>query len=170
MRNVFAIPDDLEQLARLDTYPGVSLEETRPLREFFRRHARENFDQVRFNVRVGVGELAPDEPDQAKRRAIEQGTRLRMDVVGWKAPDVATLIESKAQLANDGVWQLLGYRDAYVSDHPTENVRLVLVAEGATTTALNLATSYGIAVFLYDWPAGTIDVLAPATEETRDGV
>jgi hypothetical protein len=170
VRNVFTIPDDLEQLARLDAYPGVSMEETRPLREFFRRHALENFTEVRFNVRVGAGESAGDEPDQAKRRAIEQGTRLRMDAVGFRAPDVATLIEAKAQLANDGVWQLLGYRDAYVSDHPTENVRLVLVAEGASTTALSLARNYGIAVFLYEWPAGTIDVLAPAVSERADGV
>jgi hypothetical protein len=46
----------------------------------------------------------------------------------------------------------------------------VLVAEGASSTALTLARGYGIAVFLYEWPAATIDVLAPATEETVDGV
>lgn len=170
MRNVFTIPVDLEQLARLDTYPGVSMEETRPLREFFRRHAAENFNEVRFNVRVGVGESAGDEPDQAKRRAIEQGTRMRMDAVGWKAPSTATLLESKAQLANDGVWQLLGYRDAYRTDHPDHTTRLVIVAEGGSSTALKLAATYGIAVFLYTFPPATIDVLAPATEETTSGV
>lgn len=170
MRNVFTIPVDLEQLARLDTYPGVSMEETRPLREFFRRHAAENFGEVRFNVRVGVGESAHDGADPALKRAIEEGTRMRMDALGWRAPNVATLLEAKVQLANDGVWQLLGYRDAYKIEFPDHEIRLVLVAEGASSTALALARGYGIAVFLYTFPPATIDVLAPATEETTSGV
>lgn len=170
MRNVFTIPEDLEQLARLDAYPGVSPEESRPLREFIRRYAANHFTEVRFNVRTGVGESAGDEPDDAKRRAIEQGTRMRMDCVGWRGPNESTLIEAKVSLANDGVWQLLGYRDAYLIEHPNETLRLVLVAEQATSTAENLAESYGIGVYLYTWPADTIDVTAPGTEGNTSGV
>lgn len=170
MRNVFTIPDDLEQLARLDAYPGVSPEESRPLREFIRRYALNHFTEVRFNVRVGVGEGAPDETDVAKKRAIEEGTRMRIDALGWRGPNEATLIEAKEQLANDGVWQLLGYRDAYVLEHPNDTVRLVLVAERATSTAINLAQTNGIGIYLYSFPADTIDVTAQGTEVTGNGV
>lgn len=170
MRNTFTIPEDLEQLARLDAYPGVSPEESRPLREFLRRYAPDHFTEVRFNVRVGVGDTAPPDADAALARAVEQGTRMRMDCVGWRGPYEATLIEAKVSLANDGVWQLLGYRDAYVIERPDDTLRLVLVAEQATSTAIKLAQSNGIGLYLYSFPADTIDVTAPGTEVPTDGV
>jgi len=170
MRNIFTIPADLEQLARLHAYPGVSPEETRPLREWIKRYAGQHFTEIRFNVRLGVGELAPDEPDQAKRRAIEQGTRMRCDAMGWRPPNEATLIEAKVTLENAGVWQLLGYRDAYVDEFPGHVLRLVIVAEGATPTAQKLALSSGIGLYFYRFPEGTVDVTASATEASTDGV
>lgn len=170
MRKVFDIPVDLEQLARLSTYPGVSPEETRPLREFVKRYAARWFDQVRFDVRVGVGELAPDQPDQAKRRAVEEGTRMRVDALGWRAPNEATIIEAKVALENAGVWQLLGYRDAYVAEFPDHKVRLVMVAEDATATARNLCANSGIGLYLYRFPRNTIDIGAPAREDSSSGV
>lgn len=170
MRKVFSIPVDLEQLARLSAYPGVSPEETRPLREFVTRYAARWWTEIRFDVRVGVGELAPDQADLAKRRAVEQGTRMRMDAMGWRGPNEATLIEAKAVLANDGVWQLLSYRDAYIAEFPDHVVRLVIVAEDATATAKNLCTTNGIGLYLYHFPDHTVDVAAPATEVSPDGV
>lgn len=170
MRKIFTIPDDLEQLARLNVYPGVSPEETRPLREFIKRYALRWFTEIRFDVRVGVGELAPDQADLAKRRAVEEGTRMRMDAMGWRGPNEATLIESKVTLENAGVWQLLGYRDAYVAEFPDHVVRLVVVAVGATPTARTLALSSGIGVYLYKFPEQLVDVNASATEIPPDGV
>jgi hypothetical protein len=170
MRNVFTIPDDLDQLARLDAYPGVSPEETRPLRAFLKRYAAHHFTEVRFNVRTGVGESAPAGADPALKRAIEEGTRLRIDCVGFRGPNESTLIEAKVSLGNDGVWQLLGYRDAYVREHPSDVLRLVLVAERSTSTASNLAQSYGIGLYLYTFETDSVDVLAPATEANPSGI
>lgn len=170
MRKIFDIPVDLEQLARLDAYPGISPEETRPLRVFITKYAARWWTEIRFDVRVGVGELAPDQADLAKRRAVEQGTRMRMDALGWRAPNEATLIEAKVVLANDGVWQLLSYRDAYVAEFPDHVVRLVIVAEDATATARNLCATNGIGLYLYRFPANTPDVAAPASEVAPDGV
>lgn len=170
MRKVFSIPVDLEQLARMANYPGMDVHEVRPLREFIKRYAANHFNEVRFDVRVGVGESADDVADPAVKKAIVEGTRMRLDCVGWRAPNEATLIEAKLELGNYGVWQLLGYRDAYVEEHPDHVVRLVIVAEAASSTAQNLCANHGIGLYLYRFPDNTIDVAAPAREVPPDGV
>lgn len=169
MRNVFTLPADLPQLGWIPIYPGMVAEETRPLRAFIQKYAA-NFDEIRFNVRVGPGETAPPDVDAALQRAVEQGTRMRMDCVAWKGPNIATLIEVKVDAGNDAVWQLLTYRDHYVTEHPNESIRLVIVAESATTSARALAAQNGISLALFTFSTSTPDVTAPATEERTDAV
>lgn len=169
MRSVFRLPEDLDQLSRLVAYPGMIADESRPLRAFIRKYYRE-FDELRFNVRVGPGESAPEGSDDALRRAIEQGTRMRLDCVAWKAPNVATLIEAKKDAQNDAVWQLLAYRDHYVSDHPSEVVRLIIVAESATLSARTIAAANGITVALFVFAGDSPDIDAIPTTEARNGV
>lgn len=169
MRNVFSLPQDLDQLGWLTTYPGMIAAESRPLRAFIQRYAT-LFDEVRFNVRVGPGEPAPPDVDVALQRAIEQGTKMRLDCVLWKAPNVALLVEAKQDAANDAVWQLLGYRDHYVADHPADDVRLAIVAESATTAARSLCASNRITLALFTFAAGVVDAAAVPREEITGAV
>jgi hypothetical protein len=169
MRSVFTLPADLDQLLRMAVYPAMIESESRPLRAWIRKYGV-NFNELRFDVRLGPGGQADETNDPATRKAWEHITRMRLDVLGWKAPNVATLIECKDTLGNDGVWQLLAYRDAYVSDHPTDEVRLQLVAAAATASAVQLAQRYGIAVSLWAFGSSAVDVAAPATENTPNGV
>lgn len=169
MRNVFTLPADLAQLGWVPIYPGMVAEETRPLRAFIQKYAA-SFDEIRFNVRVGPGETAPPDVDPALQRAVEQGTRMRMDCVAWKAPNIATLIEVKVDAGNDAIWQLLTYRDHYVTEHPNESIRLVIVAESATASARVLAQQNGITLALFVFATGTPDITAPATEVSGDGI
>lgn len=153
----------------MPVYPGMIPEESRPLREFIRRyHSR--FNQLRFDVRLGAGDTVPEALDPAVKKAWEYITRMRVDAVGWRAANEATLIEVKQALGNEGVWQLLAYRDEYVRTYPTHHVRLVLVAEAATVTARALAQRSGVGVFLYEFPPNTVDISAPAVTEVTDGV
>lgn len=168
-RTVFKLPDDLPRLLELEQYPSMVVEECRPLREFIRRHYHA-FDELRFEVRVGQGgQLGPDD-DPKLRKAWAHITRMRLDAFGWKAPNIATLIECKQWLGNDGVWQLLSYRDAYMADEPTHRVQLVLVAEGATSTAQVLARRFGIALYLYEFPADTMPATSGIVGGSTDGV
>lgn len=169
MRKTFALPDDLDQLGWLTTYPGMIAAETRPLRAFIQQYFRD-FDEIRFDVRVGPGEPAPDDADDALRRAIEQGTRMRLDAVAFKRPNVATLIEAKVDAANDAIWQLLAYRDHYVTEHASELIRLCIVAESATMSARTLAAAHGIYLALFAFPSSNSDVGVVPTPEAGNGI
>jgi hypothetical protein len=168
MRNVFTLPADLPQLGWIPAYPGMVAEETRPLRAFIQKYAA-LFDEIRFSVRVGPGETAPADVDASLQRAIEQGTRMRMDCVAWKAPNIATLIEAKKDAGNDAVWQLLAYRDHYAAEHPNESIRLVIVAESATLSARTIAAANGITLALFTFASDTPDVTAAAMEAPSNG-
>ena len=169
MRSVFRLPEDLDQLSRLVVYPGMIADESRPLRAFLTTYYRD-FDEVRFNVRVGPGEAAPADADDSLRRAIEQGTRMRMDAVAFKQPNVATLIEAKKDAGNDAVWQLLAYRDHYVAEHPDHVIRLVIVAESMTLSARTIARSRGITLALFTFADSPSIDAPPLTTERTDGV
>lgn len=169
MRNVFTLPQDLEQLGWLTTYPGMVAAESRPLRAFIQKYGP-LFDEVRFNVRVGPGETAPADVDESLQRAIEQGTRMRLDCVMWKAPNFTLLVEAKQDAANDAVWQLQAYRDHYVAEHPDATIGLAIVAESATTSARALCRAHEITLALFTFPADTVDVSATPTEEITGGL
>lgn len=168
-RKTYTMPADLDQLLRTYTYPGMVPEESKPLRQWLARYA-DQYDEIRFDYRVGEGEKADDQADAAVRRAIEQGTRMRVDALAWKAPDQATIVEAKEQWENAAVWQLQGYRDALIADQPSWKIRLVGVAQSATSTATELSKRAGVALYLYEFPPGFVDVTAPADEERADGI
>lgn len=160
---------DRERLLRTVVYPGMDPEESRVLRAFIRKHGAE-YDEFRFNVRVGPGDQIGEEFDAAVRRSIEAVTKARPDTVAWTAPNRATIIEVKVAWMNEAVWQLLGYRDAYRQTFPDDVVTVIGVAAWASTSARALARSQGVPLYLYAFPADVVDITAPATEEAPDGV
>jgi hypothetical protein len=167
MRNVFRMPEDLPGLVALENFPGMIPIESRPLRAFLQRHGA-SFNEVRFNVRLGEGVKLTDDHEPALQKAWELLTKMRVDAMGWNDPNVATLIEAKQSLANDGIWQLLSYRDHYQHENSGHDVRLVAVAEFATPTARALARNSGVALYTYEFPADVPDVRATGTETAPD--
>lgn len=163
MRKAFTMPGDLPQLLTMENYPGMIPIESRPLRAFLQRHGA-TFEEIRFDVRLGEGVQLAADADPVLRRTWELITRMRVDAMGWTAPNQATLIECKQSLANDGIWQLLTYRDEYRREFPDHVLRLVAVAEFATPTARTLAQNSGVAVYLYEFAADTPDVSATGAE------
>ena len=85
---------ELDRLTNRTSLPGVDPTEVRVLREYIRRHGAE-YDELRFNVRVGDGaELVGDYTDKF-RADWRTRTKMRLDCVGWTAPSSTTLIEAK---------------------------------------------------------------------------
>ncbi|MCA1834353.1 MAG: hypothetical protein LC750_16785 [Actinobacteria bacterium] len=152
--------DELFRLVNRASLPGVSPEEVRALREWIRRQG-DQYDELRFNVRVGVGvTLEGDYTDKFKGDWFER-TRMRPDLVGFRRPSTATLVEGKVQWTNEAVWQLLHYRDLYRDEHPSEAIELVGVCEAFTPQGRALALASAIRLFVYGFP-GELP-LEPAT-------
>jgi hypothetical protein len=168
-RDVYELPADLEHLLTMPVYPGMIPDETRPLREFLRRHHLP-FREIQFNARLGAGDAVPVNTDAALRKAWENLTKLRIDAIAMTHGDEATLIEVKVLVANAAVWQLLAYRDAYAADNPATPIRLMLVGESATPAARMLSGQAGIALYLYEFPPGSVDISAPVVTEATNEV
>jgi hypothetical protein len=154
---------DRDRLLRLENYPGMIPEESRVLRQFIHRHGA-LFDEFRFNVRIGEGVELGADFDEKLRRAWTQWTKARPDTIGFKHPNDATIIEVKWDFTNEGVWQILAYRDLYVAAFPAHVVRLVGLGTFATPTARNLAASNGIQLHLYALTPGAVDIDEQAAE------
>lgn len=160
---------DRDQLLRMSNYPGMVEAESRILREYIRRHFTGG-DEFRFNLRLGEGESLPADVDPAVRRSWEALTKARPDACQWRPPNSARLIEVKEFLTNEGVWQLLTYRDFYVRDFPSHEVTLIAVAGGASHAARQLTKANGVYLYVYAIAPGQVDINADAIEERPDGV
>lgn len=158
------IISDRERLLTMAVYPQMIESESRVLRQFVRFRGHQ-FDEFRFNVRLGEGEEPGPEFDAAVRKAWTSITRARPDTVAFKAPNLATIIEVKDTLTNEGIWQVLGYRDLYVRAFPDHQVALACVAQFAGPTARELARRSGVDLYLYALPPGPPDVGELGSEE-----
>lgn len=155
---------ELDRLVNRTRLPGVDPTEVRVLREWIRREGAQ-YDELRFNVRVGEGtKLEGDYTDKFKADWLQR-TRMRLDCVGYVAPRWSTLVEAKVQWTNDAVWQLLAYRDRYRVEYPGHELALVGVAEAYTMSARLLASDQGIRLFVYGFP----DDLPQAPADTSEG-
>jgi len=135
--------DELYRLVDRVTLPGINPEEVPVTREWIRRYGRE-FDELRFNVRVGVGITLEGPYPQKLKDDWFQRTRMKPDLVAYTAPNQSTIVEAKVQWLNDAVWQLLHYRDLYAAEFPEHEIRLVGVCQAYTPQSARLASDSGI--------------------------
>lgn len=155
---------ELYRLTDRVSLPGINPEEVPVTREWIRRYGSQ-FDELRFNVRVGTGiRLQGAYPDDFVQNWYQR-TRLKPDLVAWTAPRFATIVEAKVQWLNDAVWQLLHYRDLYLEEFPEHQVELVGVCTAYTPQAQLLASSSGIRLHVYAFP-GDLPLAAATTETT----
>ena len=148
-------------------YPGMIESESRVLRQYILRHGLE-YDELRFNVRIGEGVDARSFASLDAARAYEQLTKARPDTVAFRHPDQATIVEAKDVWTNEAVWQLLGYRDLYRGAFPDHRIALVGVAAAAMPTALNLSRMNGIRVYVYELRSAAPDAGERAGETASD--
>lgn len=72
----------------------------------------DRFDRYGYDVRVGQGEIAPEDVVSVKDRMRRELTRKRIDVVAWRN-DVPTVIEVKPYCTTSTLGQVLAYRWLY---------------------------------------------------------
>lgn len=144
-----APPANLQQLLETAIFPGMTAAESRLVRGFLYYHARE-WDEASVTEKIGRGVILPPTTDPKARDDWERRTRARPDLVLKRAPNVVGIVEAKEQLTNEGVWQVLTYRDLWLADHPTDQVIAIAIAEGITPTADALVKARGVQTFLYE--------------------
>lgn len=153
-------PENLEQLLAARIYPGMTAAETRLVKAYLRKHGAD-WDVADVEARLGAGVLlAPHIADEKARADWERRTKARPDLLLRRADRVA-ILEAKEQLTNEGVWQVLGYRDLYLAEFPTARVECYAACEAATPTAVQLARAQGVTVYRYEFAA-------PAGSEARE--
>jgi hypothetical protein len=160
---------DVDRLLRMPTYPGMVPEESRVLRQFIAHRYRE-YDEWRFNVRLGQGVILQDRDDPALVRSWEHLTKARLDCVAFKHPDHATIIEAKEHIAHDAIWQTLAYGDLYRDTFPAHRFELVCIGIDANPTAIRLAQIRGVRLYLYELAPGVVDIGERAQEASGDAV
>lgn len=143
--------DELPRLVDRSQLPGIDAGELRAVREFIRREGSK-YEQLRFEVRVGVGVELQGDYTEKFRADWRERTKMRLDLVCWNPPNQYTIVEAKQQWTNDAVWQLLSYRDQFLIEYPDADVRLVGVAEAYTPQAAILASGQGIRLHVYGFP------------------
>lgn len=149
-----APPLNLEQLLTTRIFPGMTIDESRLVRAFLAKRGAE-WDVADVTFRVGRGAVLPPTYDPVERANWERRTRSRPDLVLLRAPNVVMIVEAKEQLTNEGIWQVLGYRDLYLADNPNDQVTVCAIATAVTSTALQLARSMGVQVLLYELDPNT---------------
>lgn len=156
--------DELDRLTSRSTFPGIDANEARAIREWIRREGHK-YEELRFNVRVGVGvELEGGSADKFNRWW-KQITRMRLDLLAWNPPNEATILEAKVAWTNDAVWQLLSYRDAYLVEFPEHNVTLIGVCEAYSPSARQMASDRGIRLHVYTFRDPLPQAIATSAEE-----
>jgi len=154
--------EELYRLTDRVSLPGINPEEVPATREWIRRYGAQ-YDELRFNVRVGIGTKLEGAYSEKFKTDWYERTRMKPDLVAFTAPDQSTLIEAKVQWTNDAVWQLLHYRDEYAAEFPAQQIALVGVCEAYTPQAARLASNSGIRLHVFGFPGDL--PLAPATSE-----
>lgn len=141
-------PPNLADLIARTEYPGMTAAEAALVRAFLHFHGAE-WDTADVEAKIGRGVILPPTVDPKAREDWERRTRARPDLVLTRAPNTVAIVEAKEQLTNEGIWQVLSYRDLWVNDHPTDRVQVIAIAYGVTPTAHELARIRGVQVTLY---------------------
>ena len=157
----YKLPADLDRALDTRTFPGMEMNESRVMRAFlFHRHRE--YDEIRFDERLGKGVELVTAASEEDRRNWERLTRARPDAIAWKDPDRASIVEAKIQATLEAIWQVLTYRELYATTFQSHQVDAVIIAESAMPNAIALARTQSIRMYLYT-PAAAAP-LAPAPE------
>jgi hypothetical protein len=138
-------PLNLGQLLVQIQYPGMTYVESEITRAWINRHGAE-YDEIAFNVRIGVGVDPGEEYTEEIRRMATLITQKRADITA-RAGDVHTLIEVKIRIAFGVIGQLIGYRELYKRIHPeAAAIKLLAIGRDVVPDAADIIQDQGIAI------------------------
>lgn len=138
-------PPNLGQLLVQIQYPGMSYVESEITRAWLNRRGAE-YDEIRFNVRMGAGVDPGQEYAPEIRVMAEKLTQKRADIVG-RAGDQVDLVEVKVRIAFPVIGQLIGYRALWQRDHPELPVRrLLAIGRSVVPDAAEIIEGQGIGI------------------------
>jgi hypothetical protein len=107
------------------------------------------YDQIDFNVRLGVGVEPPAELVEPYLSMATDLSRKRADIIALTV-DVVTIIEVKIRASLGAIGQLLGYKALYEREHPDiGTVRLAVLARRVDPDAQYALSANGIDLYLY---------------------
>ena len=138
-------PPNLGQLLVQIQYPGMSYVESEITRAWLNRRGAD-YDEIRFNVRMGAGVDPGEEYQDNIRRMAELVTQKRADILGRVGGQV-DLVEVKVRSAFGAMGQLLGYRELWMREHPELPVRrLIAIGRSVVQDAAEIIEGKGIRI------------------------
>ena len=154
-------PPNFTDLLDTRIFPGMTIAESRILREWIRNNGAP-YDTLDVEARLGAGTLLPPHYSEKDRADWLKRTKARPDLVATRAPNLVAIVEAKEQCTNEGIWQVLSYRDLYLAEFPQARVQPIIACVAATPTAVQLARAQRVQVFTYTFPID--EPLAPGAE------
>lgn len=110
-------------------FPGMRAEEVPIARAWLARHYQE-WDEVRFNVRLGEGVPPPPGATPEIERMVAAGSRKRADLIVFR-PSQVGIVEIEVRINPSVLGQLIVYRDLYRREDPLGRP-IRLIAAGRT--------------------------------------
>lgn len=124
-------------------YRGLNDEEDRLLRELLRRRD-DPIDRLETQVRVGPGELLPDDQPDAFRRSWQESSKFKIDAI-VQGGGLIQLVELKDLLRTSHLGQLLSYRYWHSLERdPQDPVQPVGVAPDVNPGAVQPARFHNV--------------------------
>ena len=157
-------PPDLDALINTEIYPGIDPYESRVIREYLRRYGFQ-FDRIDINYKLGEGQAAPENTPEPYRKMWESLTRKRADLICWRDPDRAVIVEAKWVFHLRDVGQLIGYGELFRKQHPQHTASLLAICAVVDGDVQAVLSKYGASIIRYDIPRDQM----PAAPEADQG-
>jgi len=140
--------DEFARLLLQKWIPERSDVESALIIDFLHAHLDE-FDAIRFSVRVGQGATPAGDVLPQVRANFTRSTQKRIDVVGYQGRTVV-LMEAKTHASHELLGQLLVDSHLWLEEHPDEPPpRLVAIARTLNEDAQRAFAANGIDLFVY---------------------
>jgi hypothetical protein len=103
------------------------------------------YDSFEYNVRLGPGVDIGSSHHPNDRKAAQQNTQRRADVIGMRG-DLATIFEVKERAHLGAIGQLLGYSNLWLNDNPGAAKPTLIILTGRLSPGVKqTADAQGIA-------------------------
>lgn len=144
---------DLTTLLLRRFYPERTDRESTIIRDWLLAHGAE-YDRFSFSVRVGEGQTPNPDDLPGIQRSVAWSTKKRIDVLAWQGQQ-PTIVEVKERVTPAVLGQLLTYRQLFLEENPdAAEPTLVAIGRYSDPDTLRSLIGQGIAVYLYEPPAG----------------
>lgn len=104
----------------------------------------DDYDEVIYNFKLGVGANIPEDTEPNLANGFKQLTQHKIDVVGFKGSEI-DIIEIKPYAGTAAVGQVIGYRDLYITHIDSSAVpNLVILTDTERPDTKTICEKQGI--------------------------